>query len=161
MTSIARARSLYCPPSGIRLSSCLSSLRSKAKEREVTVLVSVSELVLESALASEEEVEVEDCLIFFIPCRWINNPFTHIRVLVEGMLAVAVATSETEDEFTHGGAVVGGEVSSVRIRRHCHISLVGGDAVICFCLPELRVRRTLPVAEVEAKREVGANCEEV
>ena len=67
----------------------------------------------------------------------------------------------------------------VRVRRHCHIGLnwrLGGDADIRFCMPYqtkgsayyvvvrgvlCRWRNTLSVVEAEAKREVGANFEEV
>ena len=61
-----------------------SSLHSEMEEREVTVWVS------ELEAASDEEVNVEDRWRFFRPCRWINCPFTRLRVLEEGVVAVAV-----------------------------------------------------------------------
>ena len=85
----------------------------------------------------EEEVKVEDRWRLFRPCRWINLLFTRIRVSAERTVAVAAAEFEAEDGQLPVGAVVGGEVSSGRIRRHFHISLVwrpGGDAVICFLI---------------------------
>ena len=118
----------------------------------------------------EEEVKVEDCRRFFRPCRWINRPFTRLRVLEEGELAVAAAALKAEDGYVPGSAVVDGEVGRGGVRHHSHISLVwrlGGDAVICFCMPArtegtaysvvgggvlCRWWRTLAVAEVEAKR---------
>ena len=74
------------------------------------------------------------------------------------------------------GAMVGREISCSGVRRPCNSSLVwrlGGNAVICFCMPArtkgyvysvgggvlCQWRRTL--VEVEAKTEVGENCEEV
>ena len=75
--------------------------------------------------------------------------------------------------------MVGGEVGSDRVRRHFHTGLVwrlGGDASIYFCMPTrtkgtayyvvgggvlCQWRNTILVAETEAKREVGANLEEV
>ena len=81
--------------------------------------------------------------------------------------------------------MVGREVSSSGVHRRRYIGLVwrlGGDRVICFCLPtrtkgghNLSVamhcvgggcllycwKRTMLVAVTEAKREVGKNCEEV
>ena len=75
--------------------------------------------------------------------------------------------------------MVGREVVSGGVRRHFHIGLVqrsGGDAVICFRMPArtegtaysvvgggvlCRWRHTLSGAEAEAKREVGADYEEV
>ena len=98
---------------------------------------------------------------------------------MEGAVAVAAATSEAEDGCVPRGTIVGGEVGSNGVRRHHNISLVwrlGGDAFICFRMPAqtegtayfvvggdmlCRWRRTLFVAEAEAKREVGANYEEV
>ena len=92
---------------------------------------------------------------------------------------MAAAASETEDGCVPRGTVVGGEVCSDGVHRHRHISLVwrsGVDAFILFCIPSqtegaaysivvgsvlYRWRRTLLVAEVEAKRGVDANCEEV
>ena len=50
-----------------------------------------------------------------------------------GEVAVVAATSEAEDECVPRDAVVGREVGSGGLRRHCHIGLVqrsGGDAVI-------------------------------
>ena len=92
---------------------------------------------------------------------------------------MAEAASEAEDGCVPGGAVVDREVGSGGVRHHIHIVLFwksGGDAVICFCMLAqnkgtayfavgggvlCRWQRTLSVAELEAKREVGANCEEV
>ena len=74
---------------------------------------------------------MEDNRRLFRPCRWINYPFTRLRVLVEG--EVAVADLEAEDGCIPGGVVIGREVSSGGVRRHHHINLVrrsGGDAVI-------------------------------
>ena len=73
-----------------------------------------------------------------MPCRWINRPFTRLRVLAVGAVAVTVASSEAEDRCPPGGEVVGREVDSGRLRRHRHIGLFlrsGGDAVICFEMP--------------------------
>ena len=50
---------------------------------EVTVLTSESEVVLEWV------VEVENSQRFFRPYRWINHPFTCLRVLLEGAVADA------------------------------------------------------------------------
>ena len=82
--SRAREGELHCPPSGIRLTLRPSHIRLEAEEREVMVLASKSEA------ASEEEVKVEDRRRFFKPCIWTNYPFTCIRVLVEGAVAVVV-----------------------------------------------------------------------
>ena len=84
-TSRARAGSLHCPPTWIRLSLRPSCLRFEAEEREVMGL----SLKLEAA--SEK---VEDRQKFFRPCRWINHPFMGIMVLTEGTVAVAAAVSE-------------------------------------------------------------------
>ena len=145
----------------------------ETEEREVTV----SALELEPAL--EEEVKVEDLQRFFRPCRWINSPFTRLRVLAEAAVAVAEETSKAEDGCVPGGEVVGREVDSGGVRCHRYISLIwrlGGNAIICFHMPAQTEwtsysivgggvlcwwRRTLSVAEVEAKREVDANCEEL
>ena len=81
---------------------------------------------------------MEDSQIFFRPCRWINTPFTSLRVLTEGAVAVSEAASEAENGCFPRGAVVGGEVGSGGVIFHPHISLVwrsGGDAVICFSIP--------------------------
>ena len=95
------------------------------------------------------------------------------------MVAVAAANSEAEDGCVPRGTIVGGEVGSNGVRRHHNISLVwrlGGDASIYFCMPSQTKgtayyvvgggvlcwwRNTILVAETEAKREVGANLEEV
>ena len=92
---------------------------------------------------------------------------------------MAVTASESEDRCVPGGAVVGGEVRSGRVRRHRHIGLVqwsGGNEVICFRMPAqtegtaysvvggdvlCKCWCTLSVEELEKKREVGANGEEV
>ena len=87
---------------------------------------------------SEEEVKVEDRQRFFRPCRWINSPFTHLRGSVEGVVAVVTSALEAEDVCVPVVTVVGGEVESGRLHRHCRIGLVwqsGSDAVICFCMP--------------------------
>ena len=76
---------------------------------------------------------MEYCRKFFSPCRWINLPFTHLRVSEEGAVAVAVAALEEEFGCVPGCAVVGGDVGSGGVRCHRHIGLVwrsGGDAVI-------------------------------
>ena len=75
--------------------------------------------------------------------------------------------------------MVGGEVGSGGVRHHFHIGLIRrlvGDVVIYFRMPNrtkgtaysvvggsvlCQWRHTLLVVEEEAKREVGANCEEV
>ena len=57
-------------------------------------------------------MKVEDRHIFFRICRWINHPFTRIRVLEKGAVAVTVAASEEDDRCAPRGAVVGGEVES-------------------------------------------------
>ena len=106
-----RVGSLHCPLSGIRLPLRPICLSLDAEEREVTVL------------ALYEEVEVEGRQRFFRPCRWINRPFTHLRVSAEGETAVATSASEAEYGCVHGGAVVGGEIRSGRVRCHYHISL--------------------------------------
>ena len=70
---------------------------------------------------------------FFRPCRWINQPFRRLRVLVEGALEVAEETSEAEYRCARGGAVVGREVGSGGVRGQFHIDLVqrsGVNAVI-------------------------------
>ena len=72
---IARSGSIHRPYSGILLPPHPSHICSEAKEREVTVLVSDLEA------ASDEEVKVEDRRRFFSPRRWINIPFTRLRVL--------------------------------------------------------------------------------
>ena len=168
-----KAGSLHRPPSWIGLPSRPSRLRLEAEEREVIVLVS------ELEAAAEEELKLKDSQRFFSPCRWINSPFTNLRVSAEGAVAVAAAALEAEDRCAPRGAVVGGEVDSGRVHCHSHIGLVcksGGDAVICFCIPT-RTKgtayssvgggvlcwwcRPLLVAEAGAKREVGANDEEV
>ena len=41
-------------------------------------------LASEEEAALEEEVKVEDYWRFFRPCRWINRPFTYLRVSEEG-----------------------------------------------------------------------------
>ena len=76
--SRAREGELHCPPSGIRLTLRPSHIRLEAEEREVMVLASKSEA------ASEEEVKVEDRRRFSRPGKWIINPFTGLRVLLEG-----------------------------------------------------------------------------
>ena len=119
--------SLHCPPSGIRLPSHPSRLRSEVEEQEVTVSTT------ESEKASEEEVKVEDLWIFFRSCIWINCPFSRLRVLVEGEVVVAAAYLEAKYGCAPGGTVVGREVSSGGVRCHCHIAFVwrsGGDEVI-------------------------------
>ena len=57
-----------------------------------------------------------------------------------GEVAVALTAEalEAENVCVPGGAVVGGEFGNGGVRRHHHIRLVrrlGGDAVICFCVP--------------------------
>ena len=92
---------------------------------------------------------------------------------------MSTSDSEAEDRCVPGGAVVGGEVRISGVRRHRHVDLIrrsGGDAVILFCMAAQTEetaysvvgggvlcwwRHTLSVAESEAKREVGENCEEV
>ena len=79
---------------------------------------------------------MEDSHIFFRPYRWINFPFTRVRVLSEGV--VAMVEKKAEDGYIPVGAVVGGEVFSGGVRFHCHIGpgrRSGGDAVVCFCMP--------------------------
>ena len=92
----------------------------------------------------------EDHWRLFRPCRWINSPFTCLRVLEEG--EVAVAASETEDGCVPGGVVVSGEVGSGGVRCHHHIRLVqrsGGYAVIAFaCQPKPRGQHILLLVEV-------------
>ena len=78
----ARAGSLHRPPSGIRLPSRPSRLRSEAEEPEITVSASESEV-------ESEEVKLEDSQRFFRPCRWINRLFTRLRVSAEGAVADA------------------------------------------------------------------------
>ena len=113
---------------------------------------------------------MEDCQILFWPCRWINHPFTRLRVVAEGVVAVVMVASKAEGGCVPGDAVVDGEVGSGRVRRNFGIGLVwrsGGDAVICFRMPDQTKgasssvvgggvicwwRRTLSVAEAEAKR---------
>ena len=122
-----RVGSLHFPPSGTRLPLRPSCFRLEAEEREVTVLAS------ELEAAAEEEVKVEDHWILFRPCRWINCPFTRLRVLTKGVEAVAAAASEAEDGCVPGGTVVGGEVGSGGVCRHCNFDLVqasGGDTFI-------------------------------
>ena len=127
----------------------------------------------------EKELKVEDCWRLFKPCRWINHPFTHIRILAEGAVAVAAAASEADYGCVPGGAVVGGEVGSSEVHHHYRISLVqrlGGNAVISFCMiDQTEVTaysvvgggvlcwcwHNLLVAEAETKREVGENDKEV
>ena len=46
----------------------------------------------ESGAELEEEVKVEDRCVFFRPFRWINLPFTRLRVLTEGGVAVTAAS---------------------------------------------------------------------
>ena len=122
---------------------------------------------------------MEDCRGFFWPCRWINCPFTRIRVSEEGVVTAAEVASEAEDGSVPGGALVGREVRSVGVHHHCCIDLAWryrGDVVIFFCMSAQNVeaaypvssggvlcqwRRILSVAEAEEKREVGANFEEV
>ena len=82
--SRARAGSLHLLTSGIRIPPSPSHLCLEAEDQEATVLESDSEV------ASEEEVKVEDRRRFFKPCIWTNYPFTCIRVLVEGAVAVVV-----------------------------------------------------------------------
>ena len=84
------------------------------------------------------DVEVEDCQILFGTCRWINHPFTRLRVSADFAVAMVTVALEAEDGCVPGGAVVGKEVRSGGICCYCHIGLVqwsGGNAVICFCMP--------------------------
>ena len=74
-------------------------------------------------------MKVESHQRFFRPCRWINQPFRRLRVLVEGALEVAEATSEAEYRCARGGAVVGREVGSGGVRHHFHIDLVQRSGV--------------------------------
>ena len=116
-----RVGSLHCPLSGIRLPLRPICLSLDAEEREVTVL------------ALYEEVEVEGRQRFFRPCRWINRPFTHLRVSAEGALEVAASSLEAEGGCIPRGAVVGVEVGRIRVHRNCHINFVwlsGGNVVI-------------------------------
>ena len=55
---------------------------------------------------------MEDCLRLSRPCRWINHPFTCLRVLAEGAVAVAEAALEAEDICVPRSALVDGEVGS-------------------------------------------------
>ena len=80
--------SIHRPPSGTCLPSLPSRLRLEAEEREVKVLE------LEPEVAPEEEVKVEYHRVFYRSCRWINPPFTNIRVLSEREVAVTEAASE-------------------------------------------------------------------
>ena len=92
---------------------------------------------------------------------------------------MTAAALEAEVRCIPRGTVVGGEVVSGRVCRHCHIGLVlqsGGDAVICFSIPArtkgttysivgggliFQWRRTISTSEAEANREFGKNSEEV
>ena len=61
-----------------------------------------------------------------------------LRVLVEGEVVVAAADPEAEDRCVPGGTVAGIDVGRGRVRCHHTISLfwrLGGDAIICFCMP--------------------------
>ena len=60
---------------------------------------------------------------------------TEGAVAAAASVAAAAAALEVEDGCVPRGAVVGGEVGSGGVRRHCHIALVcrsGGNVVVCF-----------------------------
>ena len=82
--SRVRAGSLPYPQSGIRLPLRPSNIFSEVEEQEVTVLVSELEAL------SEEEVKVETRRRLFMLRRWINHPFTHLRVSAEKVLVDAI-----------------------------------------------------------------------
>ena len=44
------------------------------------VLASESEAESKDEVEVDLEVEMEDCQRFFRPCRWINLPFTCLRI---------------------------------------------------------------------------------
>ena len=88
---------------------------------------------------------------------------TEGAVAAAASVAAAAAALEVEDGCVPRGAVVGGEVGSGGVRRHCHIALVcrsGGQCgrMLLHAHPNQGGgvlywrKRTLTVMEVEAKR---------